>query len=281
MTLRVRLQRWYLGLHGLGLLREWPFGDPATAAARMDAMRQLLDGKGDDEVFEERVLDDLDPVDAYREWSATYDDPNPLIVAEEGALRAMLSELPAGRALDVATGTGRIAEELERLGHRVVAMDLSESMLAVGRSRPGFRRTVVGDFARLPFADASADLIVCALALTHVDDLTPVFEGFGRIVAPGGAVVTSDIHPMAASTGGHAFFKRPDGTRGVTRNFAHWPSAYVTAAVSAGLVVARCAEVFVDEALLREFGVDDLFLSPEAATEGLPFALLWSFERPA
>ena len=281
MTLRVRLQRWYLGLHGLGLLREWPFGDPETAAARMDAMRRLLEGEGDAEVFEERVIDDLDPAGAYRDWSATYDDPNPLIVAEEGALRALLSEFPAGRALDVATGTGRIADELVRLGHRVIAMDLSESMLSVRRSGRGSPRTVVGDFTRLPFAEGSADLIVCGLALSHVNDLAPVFDGFGRIVAPGGAVVTSDIHPMAASTGGHAFFKRPDGTRGVTRNYTHWPSAYVTAAVSAGLVVRRCAEVFVDEALLRESGVDDLFLSPQAAIEGLPFALLWSFGRPA
>jgi len=281
MTLRVRLQRWYLGLHGLGLLREWPFGDPATAAARMDAMRRLLEGEGDDKVFEERVIDDLDPADAYREWSGTYDDPNPLIVAEQGALRALLSELPAGRALDVATGTGRIADELERLGHRVISVDLSESMLSVGRSERGPIRTVVGDFTRLPFADVSADVIVCGLALTHVDDLTPVFDGFGRIVAPGGAVVTSDIHPMATSTGGHAFFKRSDGTRGVTRNHIHWPSAYVSAAIAAGLVVRRCVEVFMDEALLRELGVEDLYLSPEKALEGLPFALLWAFERPA
>src|SRR6476619_182608 len=94
MTLRVRLQRWYLGLHGLGLLREWPFGDPATAAARMDAMRGLPEGEGDDKVFEERVIDGLDPADAYREWAGTYDTPNPLIVAEQGARRAWLSELP-------------------------------------------------------------------------------------------------------------------------------------------------------------------------------------------
>src|SRR5262245_34139726 len=281
MTLSVRPQRWYLGLHGLGLLREWPFGDPVAETARMDAMRRLLDGQGDAEVFEDRLIDDLDTADAYRAWSATYDEPNPLIVAEERALRALLSELPVRRALDVATGTGRIAGELARLGHRVVALDLSEAMLAAGRSTLGGARTVVGDLTRLPFAEASTDLIVCGLALTHVQELDPVFHGFARVVAPGGSVVTSDIHPMAASTGGHAFFKRADGTRGVTRNHTHWPSAYVTAAASAGLAVRRCAEVFVDEALLRDLGVEDMYLSPEGATEGLPFALLWSFERPA
>jgi ubiquinone/menaquinone biosynthesis C-methylase UbiE len=281
MTLSVRLQRWYLGLHGLGLLREWPFGDPAEADARIDAMRRLLDGEGDAETFEDRRIDDLDVADAYRAWSETYDEPNPLITVEESALRALLGELPTGRAIDVASGTGRIATELRRLGHAVIASDRSDAMLMAGRSRPDPVPAVMADMTRLPFADACADLVVCGLALTHVEDLAPVFEGFARVVAPGGAIVTSDIHPMAAATGAHAFFKRADGTRGVTRNHVHWPSAYVTAAASAGLVVRRCAEAFVDDALLRDLGVDDLYLSPEAAIEGLPFALLWSFERPA
>jgi ubiquinone/menaquinone biosynthesis C-methylase UbiE len=280
MTLSVRLQRWYLGLQGLALLRDWPYGDPAVAEARMDAMRRLLDGEGDVETFEERRIDDLDVSDAYRDWSETYDEPNPLIAAEEGALRALLHDLPVGRAIDVASGTGRIASELRRIGHHVIATDRSEAMLAVGRSRSEPVPAVAADLHRLPFADVSADLVVCGLALTHVEDLRPVFEGFARAVRPGGAVVTSDIHPVAAATGGHAFFKREDGTRGVTRNHTHWPSAYVTAAASAGLLVRRCAEVFVDEALLRDVGVDDLYLAPEAAIEGLPFALLWSFERP-
>jgi SAM-dependent methyltransferase len=238
MTISVPLQRWYLGLHGLGLLREWPFGDADTAAARMGAMRRILDGEGDPEIFEERVIDELDVADAYREWSATYDEPNPLISAEEGALWALLAERPVGRAIDVASGTGRIAEELRRLGHDVVAMDRSEAMLSVARSRSE------------PVPTVAADL----------DS-------------------TSDIHPIAVATGGHAFFKRADGTRAVTRNHAHWPSAHISAATSAGFVVRRCAEVFVDDALLHEFGVDDLQLAPEAAIKGLPLALLWSFER--
>src|SRR3954454_1590944 len=145
MTISVPLQRWYLGLHGLGLLREWPFGDADTAAARMGAMRRILDGEGDPEIFEERVIDELDVADAYREWSATYDEPNPLISAEEGALWALLAERPVGRAIDVASGTGRIAEELRRLGHDVVAMDRSEAMLSVARSRSEPVPTVAAD----------------------------------------------------------------------------------------------------------------------------------------
>ena len=279
MTLSVRLQRWYLGLHGLGLLRDWPFGDPAVAAARMDAMHRLLDGEGEGETFEDRLIDELDVADAYREWSTTYEEPNPLISTEEGALRVVLAELRPGRALDVASGTGRIARELRRLGHDVIAMDRSEEMVAVARASDRSIASVLGDLAHLPFADGAADLIVCGLALTHIGDLAPVFESFARIVVPGGAVVTSDIHPLATSTGGHAFFRRADGSRAVTRNHVHWPSAYVSAATSAGFTVRGCVEAFINEALLREFGV--AHDAPEEVLDGLPFALLWSFERAA
>lgn len=280
MTLAVRLLCWYLGLHGLALLRDWPDGDPAGADARMGAMRRLLDGQGEPEAFEERVIDDLEPTDAYREWAATYDEPNALIAAEERALRGVLAEFPLGRAIDMGSGTGRITEGLRRLGHDAVAMDRSEAMLSVARARAEPVPAVVGDLTRLPFGDATTDLVVCGLALTHVHDLAPVFRAFARVVKPGGAIVTSDIRPLAVATGAHALFKRADGTRGVTRNHVHWPSAYVLAAASAGLVVRRCVEAFVDEALLREFGVEDLYLAPEVAIDGLPFALLWSFERP-
>ena len=280
MTLSVRLQRWYLGLHGLGLLREWPFGDPAHADARMDAMRRLLDGEGDDETFEERLIDELALDDAYRAWSETYNEPNALIVAEEGALRALLSELPVGRAIDVASGTGRIARELQHLGHTVIAVDRSAAMLAAARASGEPVPSALGDLAHLPFATGAADLVTCGLALTHVEDLTPVFEGFARVVAPGGVVVTSDIHPVATATGGHAFFRRADGSRAVVRNHVHWPSSYVTAAIAAGFGVRSCVEVFVDEALLVELGADPVH-APEAVLVGLPLALLWSFERPA
>src|SRR4051812_29975293 len=198
MTISAPLQRWSLGLHGLGLLREWPFGDADTAAARMDAMRRILDGEDGPQIFEERVIDELDVADAYREWSATYDEPNALISAEEGALWALLAERPVGRAIDVASRTGRIAEELRRLGHDGVAMDRSEAMLSVARSRSEPAPTVAADLDSMPFASGSAELLVCGLALTHVDDLGPVFEGFARVVPMGGAVVTSDIHPIAA-----------------------------------------------------------------------------------
>ena len=51
--------------------------------------------------------------------------------------RAMVSHVPrdGGSVLDVATGTGLVAERLLAQGHRVTGLDQSPDMLAVARSR--------------------------------------------------------------------------------------------------------------------------------------------------
>jgi ubiquinone/menaquinone biosynthesis C-methylase UbiE len=280
MTLRVQLRRWYVGLHGLALLRGWPFEDPDAAQARLDAIRRLLDGEGDPEAFEERRYDVLDVDDAYRDWAETYDEPNPLIVAEERAMLGVLSSYPVGRAADVATGTGRVAARLVGLGHETVAIDGSRAMLERAAANAPEARIVQADLTRMPLRDGSVNVLSCALALTHVSDLGPTIAGFARTLAPDGTIVISDVHPVAVATGAHAFFRRADGSRAVTRNEVHWPGAYVDAAVGAGLRVERCIDVPIDETLLREFGGTDDWLEPEGAVLGLPFASIWVFRKP-
>jgi ubiquinone/menaquinone biosynthesis C-methylase UbiE len=245
----------------------------------MDAMRQLLAGEGDPETFEVRAVDALDVGDAYAVWAATYDNVNPLIVLEETALLSVLGGLPAGRAVDVAAGTGRLAAHLVRLGHDVVAVERADAMVRRAAEKDSGFQLVLGDALHLPLKDGDADLVTCALALTHMADLGPAFAELARVVRPGGAVVVSDVHPVAVATGAHAFLQREDGSRAVVRNEIHWPSAYVRASLAAGLTVERCEEAFVDESLLEEFGVTDMALAPDAAILGLPFALVWVFRR--
>lgn len=287
MELRLPLRRWYIGLHGLALLRGWPYGDPDEAEARLEAMRTLL-AAGDEEL-EVRTVDPLDLESAYRDWAVTYDEPNGLISAEERVVAQMLDVIAPGRALDVATGTGRLARRLVDLGHQVVAVDGSEAMLARARENVTDAWLLRADLLRLPFREASFDVVTCALALTHVADLRAAFARFAHALAPGGILVVSDIHPVAVATGGHAFFRRQDGSRGVARNEIHWPGAYVDAATAAGLVVRRCVDVLLDEAILQELsryreqpgklGAPDDPLDPVRAVVGLPFASVWVFHR--
>jgi ubiquinone/menaquinone biosynthesis C-methylase UbiE len=281
VKIRLTLDRWYLGLHGLALLRSYPFGDPQESQERMEAMRALLENRGEDWIFEEREYEALETDEAYQRWAETYDEPNPLIHAEEGALIAHLEGHPPGRALDVATGTGRVASQLTRLGHRVLACDLSDAMLRRTAEKLGGIPLVRSELPELPFRSESIDLITCSLALTHVPSLLPTLASFARVLRPGGAAVISDIHPFAVMTGAHAFFRLADDSRAVTRNEQHATSAYVMAAARAGFAIEACSEALVGLDLLREFSVREGPLEPERALLGLPFAIVWTLRRPA
>ncbi|OLC51978.1 MAG: hypothetical protein AUH85_18055 [Chloroflexi bacterium 13_1_40CM_4_68_4] len=92
--------------------------------------------------------------------------------------------------LDVATGTGMVAEALVRqYGCRVVGIDQSQDMLALARERNGtFDDLVVGRAEQMPFPDASFDHLTFTYLLRYVDDPATTMRELARVVKPGGRV---------------------------------------------------------------------------------------------
>jgi 2-polyprenyl-3-methyl-5-hydroxy-6-metoxy-1,4-benzoquinol methylase len=122
-----------LGLEGVALLRAFAGDgfDREFVEARIGETRSLLD-RATPLVGEGGEVGQVNTVDGYRAWSATYDEPgNPLIDVEEPIVRHIIDGLPTGSALDAACGTGRHAEYLAARGHRVIGVDSSPDMLAL------------------------------------------------------------------------------------------------------------------------------------------------------
>jgi demethylmenaquinone methyltransferase/2-methoxy-6-polyprenyl-1,4-benzoquinol methylase len=102
---------------------------------------------------------------------------------------------PGLRILDVAVGTGLVAQQAVRITrdpNAVIGLDLSENMLAVARAKLGIP-LVQGRIEALPVADASVDLVSIGYALRHVPDLTVAFAEFHRVLRPGGRVLVLEI----------------------------------------------------------------------------------------
>jgi demethylmenaquinone methyltransferase/2-methoxy-6-polyprenyl-1,4-benzoquinol methylase len=113
--------------------------------------------------------------------------------------RAMVRAIdpqPGQRVLDVATGTGLVAEALVRRGHcRVVGLDQSEAMLDGARRRlaadPGLAAQVTlveGQAEALPFDDAEFDALTFTYLLRYVDDREATMRELARVVRPGGRI---------------------------------------------------------------------------------------------
>jgi demethylmenaquinone methyltransferase/2-methoxy-6-polyprenyl-1,4-benzoquinol methylase len=105
--------------------------------------------------------------------------------------RFLVSRLPAdgGHVLDVATGTGLVAERLLRRGHRVTGLDQSAEMLAAARRRFGNAVELVeGTATALPFEDESFDHLTFTYLLRYVDDPAATLRELTRVVRPGGTI---------------------------------------------------------------------------------------------
>jgi demethylmenaquinone methyltransferase/2-methoxy-6-polyprenyl-1,4-benzoquinol methylase len=97
--------------------------------------------------------------------------------------------VPGASVLDVATGTGAVAERLLRRGCDVTGIDQSTEMLAVARARLGGRaRLLEGRAEQLPFADESFDALTFTYLLRYVDDPVATLRELARVVRPGGTV---------------------------------------------------------------------------------------------
>jgi demethylmenaquinone methyltransferase/2-methoxy-6-polyprenyl-1,4-benzoquinol methylase len=118
--------------------------------------------------------------------------------------RALVGAVGAGegdRVLDVATGTGMVAEALvRRYGCEVVGLDQSPQMLAGARGRiagdpllSARVSLVAGEAERLPFADAEFDHLTFTYLLRYVEDPGATIGELARVVKPGGRVASLEF----------------------------------------------------------------------------------------
>jgi demethylmenaquinone methyltransferase/2-methoxy-6-polyprenyl-1,4-benzoquinol methylase len=133
-----------------------------------------------------------------------YDPMNLVISAfQEPRWRRRAVELtgagPGDRLLDVATGTGKVAGDLDRRsqpGGRVLGVDISPAMIRIAQQRSGGRpglEFVVGDALALPTHDGAFDAATIAFGMRNLPDYGKGFSELARSVRPGGRVVCLEI----------------------------------------------------------------------------------------
>ena len=104
---------------------------------------------------------------------------------------------PGQRSLEIGCGEGRVTRDLGRLGHHTFAVDAAPSLILAAKEADGGGRYVQGDGARLPFRDASFDLVVAYNSLMDMDDMARVVQEAARVLIPGGGFCISVTHPFA------------------------------------------------------------------------------------
>ena len=94
--------------------------------------------------------------------------------------------------LDLATGTGRVAEYFKDKVKVVVGLDISRDMMGVALSEQRIDVGVTASAEDLPFLDNTFDLLYCRSAL-HYMNYQKALKEWIRVTKDGGWIIVSDI----------------------------------------------------------------------------------------
>lgn len=112
-------------------------------------------------------------------------------------LLVLAAPQPDWIALDIATGGGHTALKVAPHVTRVVAADLTPSMLAAARAFLTERSAsnvvyAATDAENMAFADSSFDLVTCRIAPHHFPDCFRFVRECARVLKPGGLLLIED-----------------------------------------------------------------------------------------
>jgi demethylmenaquinone methyltransferase/2-methoxy-6-polyprenyl-1,4-benzoquinol methylase len=127
-----------------------------------------------------------------------YDAMNRLLTAglDQRWRRAALDAVGVGRrdrVLDLACGTGDLAELAAARGARVVGVDFAREMLCGARRRGIPALWIHGDAASLPLSDGSATVVTCGFALRNFASLKEVLGEMARVLESGGRLALLEV----------------------------------------------------------------------------------------
>lgn len=137
---------------------------------------------------------------AFTAQAEAFEDPqyNRLFTTESEWLFDRLPLTSDDLVLDVAAGTGHVARRMAPRVRAVVAIDATEAMLEAGRieaKRAALKNVVFmqADAARLPFLDASFDIVVSRFAVHHFQDPRVQIGEMRRCLRMGGRLAIADL----------------------------------------------------------------------------------------
>lgn len=114
-------------------------------------------------------------------------------------VRNLLKTLAGETVVDIGCGPGIFARDSVLLGFRYHGIDISETMVSIGRKWFGGSAGVkftVGDARHLPFPSNSIDVVLCLGMLEYVskEEEAYYFEEIARVLKPGGTAIFSFLN---------------------------------------------------------------------------------------
>lgn len=184
-----------------------------------------------------------------------------------GAVSRLVDDVSGRRVIDIACGEGRGSRALANSGADVVGVDISPTLLEIGRGREAAEPLGIdyrlGDAGGLDWFDGRLfDAAVCNHGFADISDLGAALDTVARVLRPGGIFVFSILHPCCPGAGpttpsawppdrgygseGWWLADNP-GMRGKVGSNFRTLSTYLNALIAKGFQLQEVAEPLSDE----------------------------------
>ena len=185
---------------------------------------------------------------AYNIWAEQYDENENKTRDLEGfSLRKTLSNIQFDNCLEIGCGTGKNTEWLISKANKILAVDLSNEMLAKAKikiqsNKVEFIQADINNEWNFSH-NRKFDLVIFSLVLEHIEHLDSVFEKTGNVISDNGYVYIGELHPFKQYNGTKARFETEEGLQIVTC-FNHNISDFTNSAKNYGFTLVGLEEFF-------------------------------------
>jgi len=188
--------------------------------------------------------------EAYNIWAEQYDtNENKTRDLEAIAIRTTLNNINFENCLEIGCGTGKNTSWFLTKARNILAVDLSEKMLAKAKAKIQADKVVFiqADITKAwEFTDDKKfDLVTFSLVLEHIENLDKIFEKVSKVLNHNAYVYIGELHPFKQYTGTKARFETNTGVQ-VVCCFNHHVSDFTRSAAKHGFSVELLEEYFDD-----------------------------------
>jgi ubiquinone/menaquinone biosynthesis C-methylase UbiE len=103
---------------------------------------------------------------------------------------------PGKLTVDIGCGEGRLPRDLKRVGHQVIGIDVSQTMIDAAQQADPDGDYRCASAGTLPLTDKSCDLAIAFMSLQDIDDLMTAVSEIGRVLVDEGLVCIAVVHPL-------------------------------------------------------------------------------------
>ena len=188
--------------------------------------------------------------EAYNIWSEQYDtNENKTRDLEAISLKQNLKEQKFVSCLEIGCGTGKNTEWLATIADNILAIDLSDEMLAKAKQKISTENVkfIQADINKeWTFTNNNKyDLATFSLVLEHIENIDLVFQKLNEVININGIVYIGELHPFKQYNGSKARFENENGLQIVTC-FNHNISDFVQSAKKYNFHLIDINEYFDD-----------------------------------